>query len=64
MPDDVIARFRDDGVAVLRSALDDRWLGALRDGVEHNRTHPSAWSHWYTNPGRVGRVLDRLRDLA
>ena len=22
----------------------------MRDGVEYNRTHPSAWSHWYTNP--------------
>lgn len=46
----VIDDFQRDGAAVLRSALSDDWLAALRDGVEHNRTHPSDWSHWYTKP--------------
>lgn len=43
-------RLRRDGAAVLRGALTDRWLDLLRDGVEHNRTHPGPWSHWYTAP--------------
>lgn len=41
---------RRDGVTVVRDAVAAEWLGLLRDGVEHNRTHPSRWSHWYTNP--------------
>ncbi len=42
--------FADDGAAVLRGVLSSDWLDALAGGVEHNRTHPSAWSHWYTRP--------------
>lgn len=42
--------FRRDGVAVLRGALDPEWIDLLREGVEHNRTNPSPWSHWYTKP--------------
>ena len=34
---------------MLRGVLSDEWIDRLRDGVEHNRTHPSAWAHWYTN---------------
>ncbi len=45
-----IEAFQRDGATVLRRALSDHWIELLRDGVEHNRTHPSAWSHWYTNP--------------
>ena len=26
------------------------WIDRLAAGVEYNRTHPSEWSHWYTNP--------------
>lgn len=48
--DDAVADFRRDGAAVLRGALSTAWIDALRDGVEYNRTHPSAWSHWYTKP--------------
>jgi ectoine hydroxylase-related dioxygenase (phytanoyl-CoA dioxygenase family) len=48
--DDAIEQFRHDGVAVLRGALDEQWIERLRAGVEHNRTHPSEWSHWYTDP--------------
>ena len=40
---------RRDGAAVLRRVLRPEWIDQLRDGVEHNRTHPSAWSHWYTS---------------
>jgi ectoine hydroxylase-related dioxygenase (phytanoyl-CoA dioxygenase family) len=45
-----VERFRTDGAAVLRGVLAPSWIDALREGVEHNRTHPSPWSHWYTNP--------------
>ncbi|HEY5664908.1 MAG TPA: phytanoyl-CoA dioxygenase family protein [Ilumatobacter sp.] len=42
--------FQRDGAAVLRGALTPYWIDKLAEGVEYNRTHPSAWSHWYTNP--------------
>lgn len=45
-----VETFRRDGAVVLRGALSETWIESLRAGVEHNRTHPSAWSHWYTNP--------------
>lgn len=41
--------FRDDGATVIRGALTSEWLDLIADGVEHNRTNPSDWSHWYTN---------------
>lgn len=41
--------FRRDGAVVLRSVLDAGWIAQLTDGVEYNRAHPSAWSHWYTD---------------
>jgi ectoine hydroxylase-related dioxygenase (phytanoyl-CoA dioxygenase family) len=47
---DQIERFRTDGAAVLRGVLGQRWIDTLREGVEQNRTNPSPWSHWYTNP--------------
>ena len=50
LPGHVIEDFRRDGAAVLRAALAPEWIEALRDGVEYNRTHPSEWSHWYTDP--------------
>ena len=45
-----IEEFQGDGAAVLRDAIDPEWIELLAGGVEHNRTNPSAWSHWYTNP--------------
>jgi len=48
--DDTVARFGRDGAVVLRDVLDDGWLELLAEGVEYNRTHPSEWSHWYTDP--------------
>ena len=41
--------FREDGVAVLRGAASEETLALLAEGVEFNRTNPSAWSHWYTD---------------
>lgn len=43
------AAFAADGVIVLRSILSDEWLERLAGAVEYNRTHPSRWSHWYTD---------------
>lgn len=48
--DETIGDFQRDGAAVLRGALSTGWIEALRDGVEFNRTHPSRWAHWYTDP--------------
>ena len=42
--------FQRDGAALLRGALSPHWIDQLAEGVEYNRTHPSRWSHWYTNP--------------
>lgn len=47
--DEVVEAFQRDGAAVLRGVLDERWIERLAAGVEHNRMHPSAWSHWYTS---------------
>lgn len=44
-----IEQFRRDGATVLRGVVGAEWLAMLEDGVEFNRTHPSAWSHWYTS---------------
>ncbi len=38
-----------DGAVLLRGAVAPRWLDLLAAGIEHNRRHPSAWSHWYTD---------------
>ena len=45
-----IERFATDGAVVLRDAIDRRSLELLAEGVEYNRTHPSEWSRWYTDP--------------
>jgi ectoine hydroxylase-related dioxygenase (phytanoyl-CoA dioxygenase family) len=42
--------FARDGAVVLRGALDAGWIERLAEGVEINRTRPSRWAHWYTNP--------------
>ncbi len=48
-----IEQFRRDGATVLRGLLDADWLAVIADAVEHNRCHPSDWSHWYTNPDQA-----------
>ncbi|MGA9278111.1 phytanoyl-CoA dioxygenase family protein [Ilumatobacter sp.] len=48
-----VRAFAEDGVTVLRDLLDQSWLELISDGVEHNRTNPSDWSHWYTAPDRA-----------
>lgn len=48
---DVVDAFRNDGVTVLRDAVSASDLALLAEGVEYNRTHPSKWSHWYTDSG-------------
>lgn len=50
MQQDAIDAFAIDGVAVIRNVLDPEWMQLIADGVEHNRTQPSPWSHWYTDP--------------
>ena len=41
--------FADDGATLIRGLLDSDWLSLIAAGVEHNRLHPSPWSHWYTD---------------
>lgn len=48
--DTTVDDFQRNGAAVLRGALSAEWIDLLAAGVEHNRTHPSEWSHWYTKP--------------
>ena len=47
------SEFAEDGATVIRGLLDADWLAVLAEGVEHNRTHPSDWSHWYTQPDQA-----------
>ncbi len=51
--DETIRQFRRDGAAVVRGLLDAEWLNVIADAVEHNRRHPSDWSHWYTDPNEA-----------
>jgi ectoine hydroxylase-related dioxygenase (phytanoyl-CoA dioxygenase family) len=44
-----IEAFRRNGVVMLRGVVGPAWLELLAEGVEYNRTHPSPWSHWYTD---------------
>jgi len=44
-----IETFRRDGVVVVKGAVGPHALALLEEGVEHNRDHPSDWSHWYTD---------------
>jgi ectoine hydroxylase-related dioxygenase (phytanoyl-CoA dioxygenase family) len=45
-----VEAFQRDGATVLRQVLSPAWIEMLAAGVEHNRTNPSPWSHWYTKP--------------
>jgi ectoine hydroxylase-related dioxygenase (phytanoyl-CoA dioxygenase family) len=45
-----VEEFRRDGATVLRQLLAPEWIEQLAEGVEHNRTRPSDWAHWYTDP--------------
>ncbi len=48
-----VERFEHDGAVLLPGAVGAAWLDLLADGVEYNRTHPSDWSHWYTDPNEA-----------
>lgn len=48
--DEAVDDFERDGAVVLRGMIGQRWLDLLAEAVDYNRTHPSAWSHWYTDP--------------
>ncbi len=45
----VVDPFASDGAVLIRNAVAPKWLESLAEGVEYNRAHPSAWSHWYTS---------------
>jgi ectoine hydroxylase-related dioxygenase (phytanoyl-CoA dioxygenase family) len=45
----IVDAFGSDGAVIIRDLVSRRWLDELADGVEYNRTHPSPWSHWYTD---------------
>ena len=40
MPEELVARFNEDGAAVMRSLLPQPWLDALRAGAEENLSNP------------------------
>ncbi|MFK7917100.1 MAG: phytanoyl-CoA dioxygenase family protein [Ilumatobacter sp.] len=48
-----IDEFATNGATVVRGVLQQTWLDVIAEGVEHNRIHPSEWSHWYTNPDQA-----------
>lgn len=49
LDDERVETFRRDGVTLLPGVVSAADLELLAEGVEHNRTHPSKWSHWYTD---------------
>ena len=56
--DQDIARYREDGVVLLRNLLDRRWLEILAEGIEDNLRRPSERTLEYVNdPGRGGHFF-------
>ena len=48
--DEVIEQYSTDGVVCLRGVISEDWIELLRDGVEHNLTHPSSRGRvWYSD---------------
>ncbi|HZX55387.1 MAG TPA: phytanoyl-CoA dioxygenase family protein [Ilumatobacteraceae bacterium] len=52
-----VAEFRDDGVTLLRHALDQYQLADLAEAVDENMERPGEWSSDYTPDGGTGRFF-------
>ena len=50
-----------DGVAPLRGAISEEWLGRLRDAVERDIENPGPWYHGYVPENGVGRFHGNVR---
>lgn len=63
-----IARYRRDGVTVLRGAVAGEWIDRLRNGLDANMAAPGPMANDYTQEGRAGRYFgdycnwDRIDD--
>ena len=49
-----VARYRDDGVVLIRNLLDERWLSVLADGIADNLRRPSPRTREYVNDPASG----------
>ena len=52
----VIDRFADEGVVVIRGAFQS-WVECLRDGIERNLKEPGPYARRYTAPGQTGQFV-------
>ncbi|MEK9719503.1 MAG: phytanoyl-CoA dioxygenase family protein [Quisquiliibacterium sp.] len=52
-----IAQYRSDGVTCLRGVIGQRWIDALREGVEENLRAPGPYAKHYTPQGNPGRFF-------
>ena len=55
--DEDVARYRDDGVVLIRNLLDERWLSVLADGIADNLRRPSPAHPGIRERPRERRVL-------
>jgi ectoine hydroxylase-related dioxygenase (phytanoyl-CoA dioxygenase family) len=51
------AAYADDGVVVLREALDERWLALLETAVARNLAEPGEHAQHYTPEGQPGQYF-------
>ena len=59
--DEVIQRYNDDGVAVIRGCISDHWLGVLHEAIEHDIRDPGPFVHAYQSESGRGRFHGNLR---
>ena len=41
--EDIINKYKEDGVVILKNVIDDKWIENLRRGVEKNFKNPSKY---------------------
>ena len=45
--EDIISKYKEDGVVILKNVIDDKWIETLRRGVEKNFKNPSKYKCVY-----------------